>query len=162
MTATHPVQVDYYKVLGVPYGATPREITRAYRAAMKRTHPDSVLPELRPKAEERAKELNQAYRVLSSPTRRLEYDRTIRAETVQDQIMSQYFGGFGMPGSGAASDPLGETMRRKPTTAEAKEKRGADRNAMLSLLVVFGGTTALVVGLLIVWALLSALTGAIL
>jgi DnaJ-class molecular chaperone len=161
VTSSQPTESDHYKVLGVAYSATPREITRAYREGMKRTHPDRVRPELRPKAEERAKQLNLAYRTLSNPLTRKRYDESIRQHAVQDQIMSQYFGGFGMPGSGA-TDPFGESLRRTPTAAEAREKRVADRSAMLSILVIFGGTTALVVGLLVVWALVSALAHAIL
>ena len=44
---TDPDQEDHYSLLGVPFTATHAEITRAYRQAMKRAHPDRQLPERR-------------------------------------------------------------------------------------------------------------------
>lgn len=161
MAANAPTETgpDHYQLLGVPPGATVREITRAYREAMKRTHPDRVGPAFRAKAEERAKELNAAYRVLVNPAKRREYDATIKQRTLQDQLMARYAGGFGTPGSGGA-DIYGASLKRAESPSQRRERRRTDREALVSVLVVFGGVTALVVGLLVVAALVQALARA--
>ncbi len=60
---------DYYKVLGVPRGATDKDIARAYRKLAKQYHPDA-----NPGSEERFKEISAAYDVLGDPAKRKEYD----------------------------------------------------------------------------------------
>ncbi len=120
-TEPESTPINYYKLLGVAYTASSREITRAYREAMKRTHPDTVAPDLRGRAEEHAKLLNLAMRTLTKPTERQKYDSTLRNEMLQDQIMSQYFGGMGMPGG--QDDRYGEALRREQTEHEKAERR---------------------------------------
>lgn len=63
---------DYYEIIGVPRGATAEDIKRAYRRLARKYHPD-VSKE--PKAEERFKELGEAYEVLKDPVKRAAYDR---------------------------------------------------------------------------------------
>jgi DnaJ-class molecular chaperone len=63
---------DYYWILQVPGGATPTQIRRAYLALARKYHPD-LNPENR-LAEEKFKELQEAYQVLSDPDRRREFD----------------------------------------------------------------------------------------
>src|SRR2546430_16053775 len=65
---------DYYEVLGISRTATDDEIKKAYRKLALRYHPDKN-PENRPEAEERFKELVEAYQVLSDAERRGLYDR---------------------------------------------------------------------------------------
>ena len=90
----------HYQLLGIHYGAKPAEITRAYRDAMKRNHPDRVHAERRAASEELAKRLNHAYAVLSKPASRKAYDESIRVQGIQEQIMGRYIGGFAGPGLG--------------------------------------------------------------
>lgn len=152
--------VNYYKLLGVSYSATTREITRAYRNAMKRSHPDKVPVAERAGAEEHAKLLNLAWRTLSKPNDRARYDQTLRQELVQEQIMSHYFGGMGMPGG--RDERFGESLRREQTEYEKKERKQTDRSAILTMLLVFAGATALVVCLIVAVAAVSALVHALL
>jgi DnaJ-class molecular chaperone len=147
---------NYYQLLGVRAGATGAEITRAYRQAMKRSHPDRVHPERRAAAEELAKLLNRAYATLADPISRQAYDRTVRAQEVQDQLMRRYVGGFGGPGIGGA-DPFAQALKREMSPAERAEQRRADRSAMFSLVLVFVVATAVVIALILLWAVVSAL-----
>jgi len=151
--------IDYYKLLGVSYTASVKEITRGYREAMKRAHPDRQRPEARAAAEERAKLLNRAYTTLSKIDSRRTYDATIKAATVQDQIMSSYFGGVRMPGSGA--DPFADALRRERTEAEKADQRRTDRTAMTTIFAVFAGVTLLAIMLILLFAVLSALVDAV-
>jgi DnaJ-class molecular chaperone len=63
---------DYYGVLGVNKQATAKDIQKAYRRLARQYHPD-VNPN-KPEAEERFKEINEAYEVLSDPEKRRQYD----------------------------------------------------------------------------------------
>src|SRR5262245_17640444 len=65
---------DYYQVLGVSRGATEEEVKKAYRQLALKWHPDKN-PDNRHEAEERFKELSEAYQVLSDGERRSMYDR---------------------------------------------------------------------------------------
>ncbi len=64
---------DYYKILGVPRNASDKEIKRAYRDLARRYHPDLNPGDKR--AENRFKEINEAYEVLSDTKKRTRYDR---------------------------------------------------------------------------------------
>ncbi len=82
---------DLYKVLGVSKGASQDEIRRSYRKLARKYHPDANRDD--PKAEERFKEVQHAYEILSNPEKRREYDEGPRT----------YFGGAGASPGGAGS-----------------------------------------------------------
>ena len=63
---------DYYAALGVPKTATSKEIKQAFRRLARQYHPD-VNPDKK-EAEEKFKEINEAYEVLSDEEKRKEYD----------------------------------------------------------------------------------------
>jgi molecular chaperone DnaJ len=81
---------DYYSVLGVPEGATDKEIARAYRKLAKENHPDANPGNK--EAEERFKEISAANDVLGDAAKRKEYDEVRR--------MVASGGGFGPGGFG--------------------------------------------------------------
>lgn len=68
---------DYYLILELTRDATPEEVKAAYRDKIRFYHPDRWRddPEMHQRAEERTKELNEAYQVLSNSRRRADYDR---------------------------------------------------------------------------------------
>lgn len=66
---------DYYAILGVSREATPAEIKKAYRRLAREHHPDRATEARRASAEERIKEINEAYEVLKDPAKRQRYDQ---------------------------------------------------------------------------------------
>lgn len=160
-----PRQVDpaaaptHYDLLGVPYSASQADITRVYRRAMQRAHPDHQSSARRTAAEEHAKQLNAAYAVLSKPARRLEYDRTIRQEVVQDQIMSHYVGGSDTAMGGHHQSAGNSWPTYSP--ADRREQVLSDRQALISLLIVFGGITGAVLAGLVLWSVIAAVASAL-
>ena len=64
---------DYYEVLGVSKDATEKDIKKAYRKLAFKYHPDKN-PDNKKEAEEKFKEVNEAYSVLSDPDKRRQYD----------------------------------------------------------------------------------------
>ena len=68
-----PVQYkDYYEILGVPRGASDADIKKSFRKLARQYHPDVAKDKKH--AEEKFKEINEAYEVLSDPDKRKRYD----------------------------------------------------------------------------------------
>jgi molecular chaperone DnaJ len=126
-------QKDYYKTLGVPKTATAAEIKKSYRELARKYHPDANKGSA--DAEERFKEITEAYNVLSDEKQRKEYDDA-----------RSMFGGFRAPtgtrpGPGGTTfdlgdlfgqgeglgDVLGGIFRNRPGGGAAtRARRGAD------------------------------------
>ncbi|RBP45488.1 molecular chaperone DnaJ [Garciella nitratireducens] len=112
---------DYYEVLGIDKNVSDEEIKKAYRKLAKKYHPD-----LNPgdkEAEQKFKEVNEAYEVLSNPQKRAQYDQFGHAGTDPngfggfsgfggsdgfggfDDIFDMFFGGSGFGGSTKKKGP---------------------------------------------------------
>ena len=83
---------DYYEVLGLSKGASEDEIKKAYRKLSKKYHPDI---NKEPDAEEKFKEVSEAYEILSDPQKRAAYDQYGHAGTDPNYGAGGAGGGFG-------------------------------------------------------------------
>jgi DnaJ-class molecular chaperone len=89
-------QKDYYGLLGVSKSADADEIKKAYRKLARKHHPDVNPGD--PEAEERFKEIAEAYHVIGDPERRAAYDRgpeQFAQEFDLSDFLRQFGGGFG-------------------------------------------------------------------
>lgn len=128
---------DYYETLGVERTATEEDIKRAYRKMSRKYHPDIAGPEF----EEKFKEVNTAYEVLSDPDKRQMYDAGVDPNDPRGggasgfggydmgDIFSQFFGSAFSDGGGSGPIP--------------RAQRGRDQLESLTIdleTVVFGNT----------------------
>ncbi len=128
---------DYYEVLGVGKTATEAEIKKAYRKLALKHHPD-VSPD-KSEAEEKFKEITEAYEILSNPSKRATYDRVGQSGFQQGASGFQQgasgagfsdFGGFGgfsdifetFFGGGFGESPFRTQTRARPSGPQ----RGSD------------------------------------
>jgi curved DNA-binding protein len=142
---------DYYEALGVPRDASTEDIRRAYRKLARQYHPD-VNKE--PDAEDRFKEISEAYEVLRDPEKRERYDRLgANWKAGEDVSGAAGFGGFGQQGGfedvrvdfgtggfggGDFSDFFesffsGSRGRRRTAGLDGFSTRGSDQEATLEL-----------------------------
>jgi curved DNA-binding protein len=135
---------DYYEALGVSRDATTEQIQQAYRKLARKHHPDVNKD---PGAEDRFKEINEAYHVLSDPDTRKRYDRfgaDFRRipEDFDEQVRAGAgpagsrvrfgpdFGGFGDQGGINVEDLFGDLFGRRGGVGPIP---GADQEAGLEL-----------------------------
>lgn len=94
---------DYYDVLGIQKDATEKDIKKAYRKKAMEFHPDRN-PDSK-EAEEKFKEVNEAYEVLSDDNKKAAYDRYGHSAFEQGGMGGNGFGGFeGFSGFGGFED----------------------------------------------------------
>jgi len=121
-------QEDYYRVLGVDRGASGDDIKRAFRQLARANHPDANQHD--EAAEERFKQINEAYHVLSDREKRSQYDRYGHAGVNGP-------GGGPGPGFGGGIEDLFEAFfggfGRDPRATAAGPRRGADLELSLDI-----------------------------
>src|ERR1700722_2412086 len=129
---------DYYAVLGVPRDADQDTIRRAYRTLARKLHPDLNADS---DAEDRFKDLGEAYEVLSDPDKRERYDRLganwrEQEQATPDASFEEFFARQGF-GSGDTrvqfSDDLFERLFGGRGGWAGGPLRGNDREAQLEL-----------------------------
>jgi molecular chaperone DnaJ len=121
---------DYYEILGVSRTATQEEIRRAYRRLARQYHPDVNKS---PDAEEKFKEINEAYEVLSDPDKRAAYDRFGHAG-VQAGVGHEPSAGGDPFGFGSLFTDLFDSFFGDMTgTTRRRPARGADLEATIEL-----------------------------
>jgi molecular chaperone DnaJ len=104
---------DYYEILGVPKGAGIPDIKKAYRSLALKHHPDRVPEAEKKAAEEKFKEISEAYGVLSDPAKKQTYDQYGHQGIDQNYTSEDIFRGadFSSVFGGDSSD-LGDILGR--------------------------------------------------
>src|ERR1700694_2512021 len=115
---------DYYEILGVARGAGEEDLKKAYRRFAIQFHPDRNPGDKQ--AEEKFKELNEAYQVLSDPEKRAQYDRFGHAA-----FQGQGAGGFGgfdftQGFEEVFSDIFGDFFGAGRSRSRSRSRRGDD------------------------------------
>lgn len=136
---------DYYAMLGVAKSASEKDIKSAYRRLARKWHPDAN-PNSQKEAEEKFKEISEAYEVLGDPQKRRKYDmlgsdwqQAAQQAEAQRQYRTQFehegfdFGGFG-GGSGFSDffDLFFSGIGRRPPATSVAD-RGQDIETTLHL-----------------------------
>ncbi|MDP3014502.1 MAG: DnaJ domain-containing protein, partial [Candidatus Subteraquimicrobiales bacterium] len=87
---------DYYAILGMSKGASQEEIKKAYRSLARKYHPDATTGDKKA-AEEKFKEISEAYEVLGDSKKREEYDQGVKF--FESGFGEEGFRGFGFENS---------------------------------------------------------------
>ncbi len=133
---------DYYEVLGVSRGASADDIKRAFRKLAAKFHPDANPGDQ--EAEERFKEINEAYQVLSDPEKRGRYDQFGQTEggfagnggdfgfggftNGFGDIFDMFFGGGAGPGSRRGGPERGMDLRYDLTVTLEEVATGTEKD----------------------------------
>ena len=116
---------DYYEVLGISRNNTEEEIRKAFRKKALEYHPDRNKS---PDAETKFKEINEAYQVLSDPTKRAQYNQFghagVRSNGGFDRPFDGYdvFGGFGDIFDSFFGDASGRRTREVQRGSDIQER----------------------------------------
>lgn len=121
-----------YDILGVAPAATPEEIKDAYRRQAMKWHPDRNLNN-RAEAEERFKEIGYAYKVLSDPQQRVEYDAYLASQQAGASQQRQQESSFGAGMSDA--DAAKMFYDQMLDLAFELARRGFDESKILKMLL---------------------------
>ncbi len=127
---------DYYHILGVPRNASDEQIKKAYRKLAMQYHPDRN-PDKEKWANEKFKEINEAYAVLGDPQKRKQYDQFGTAGEIGDIFGSPFtrttfedlmkdFGGAGLDFS-FLDDIFGDRLRGTGFSFRIFGKRGGTK-----------------------------------
>ena len=140
---------DYYEVLGISKGASEDEIKKAYKKMARKYHPD-LNPDNK-EAEEKFKEVNEAYEVLSDPNKKARYDQYGHAGVDPNfgagagfdgsfdfgdlgDIFGSFFGG-GFGGGGRRTNPnapqRGESIRASVSVSFTDAAFGCEKSVTL-------------------------------
>lgn len=130
---------DYYKILGVDRKADPDEIKRAYRSLARKYHPDL---NKQPEAEQKFKDIGEAYEVLKDPEKRATYDdftsgrqtgRPFRPRPQQYENFSFDTSGEQFGFSDFFEELFGKARWSGHETRTSLRARGEDQHAKLSI-----------------------------
>lgn len=134
-----PTNKDYYEILGVSKTASQDEIKKAYRTLAKKYHPDL---NKEPGAEEKFKEINEAYETLSDEQKRAQYDQFGSAGP-QGFGGAGGFSGFSSGGFGGFEDIFNSFFggQRQRNTNQARQGEDIERQMNISFEdAVYGAT----------------------
>ncbi len=126
---------DYYDVLGVDKSADDATIKKAYRSLAKKYHPDMNQGDT--EAEQKFKEVNEAYAILSDPQKKQQYDQFGHAAFEQGGPgAGGGFGGFDFSGFGGFGDIFGDIFGGFGGAGSARRngpQRGDDIGATVNI-----------------------------
>lgn len=111
---------DYYRLLGLPRGASLSEIKSAYRRMAAQYHPDKVSglgPEVQEVAQAKMLELNEAMAVLADPVQRAKYDEVL--DLIPERPLARVAGAAPPPAAASAEPPVAEEAPSEPAPTAA-------------------------------------------
>lgn len=139
---------DYYEVLGVPKKAAEKDIKSAYRKLARKWHPDANLKDTKA-AEEKFKEIQEAYEVLGDPEKRKKYDvlgsdwgRAAQQAEQQRRYRNAQQGPLGFEQFSTSGEPSGFSdffdmffsgIGRRQTAGNPFAQRGQDYESSIDL-----------------------------
>jgi DnaJ-class molecular chaperone len=139
---------DYYQILGVAKGTSEKDIKSAYRRLARKWHPDAN-PNDAKAAEEKFKEIAEAYEVLGDPEKRKKYDalgadwqraaqqaeaqRQYRSQQGPEDVFSSFGGGAGGSGFSDFFDAFFSGIGRRQGAPQSFARRGGDLETTIDL-----------------------------